>query len=186
MPLLNTATKVYKGPSLASKVYRGTVQVWPPAAAWGPNQSAYTTQTPTTSTVVGAIAAGNDVQFAVAGRIVGLRYYRDAASVSTSKTMRVWSSGGVELGNAATAGDSGSGWKAATLATPIAVTAGQVVRLALEIPNETIARWNSPATDIVNGDLTLIKQGYNGTPDLYPTSPVSRGYFVDLIFQKAL
>jgi hypothetical protein len=31
MPLLNTATKVYKGTSLATKVYQGTNLVWPPA-----------------------------------------------------------------------------------------------------------------------------------------------------------
>jgi len=36
MPLLNTASKVYKGSSAATKVYKGTTQVWSATAPWSP------------------------------------------------------------------------------------------------------------------------------------------------------
>jgi hypothetical protein len=129
MVLLNTATKVYKGTSLATKVYRGTVQVWPPAPT---SQSLYTTQIPVSDVSRSAGSFGNNMTFAVAGRITAMRYYRSSleAGTVTSTTLTVWSSGGVSLASAATTAEAnGAGWRSAVLGTPLNITAGQTVRV---------------------------------------------------------
>lgn len=50
MTLLNTASKVYVGGSLASKVYLGSTQVWPPASAAPPPTIVGTTVNATSGT----------------------------------------------------------------------------------------------------------------------------------------
>lgn len=189
MPLLNTATKVYAGSSLAAKVYRGTVQVWPPATAYGPGQSAYGAETPAGTVQWGVGALGCDVIFAVAGRITGMRYYWMATSADTSKTLRVWSSGGVLLGSVVVPrGTAGSvGWQQAIFTTPIAVTASQTVRAAVDsTTNDNMARSGVIGADAVYGDVRRLVQGYSGTGGTYPNTTTPRHYFADIIFEKAL
>lgn len=194
MPLLNTATKVYRGTALASKVYRGTVQVWPPAASWGPPQSAYTSQTPTSAPNSAVQCSGNDFVFTATGRVTGLRFYRPATAAATSKTLKMWKgpppSGGTLMGTAVTTGDSGSGWKSALFPTPVAVTAGQTFRcVVVHAATDFLSRINSFTSDLVNGDVTMLKQSYTAGPgfeNTYPTSTTGITFFIDVIFEKAL
>jgi hypothetical protein len=68
MTVINTADKIYVGTSLASKVYAGTNQVWPPAAAYDPA---------TTAWINAVVAAGGTVSSGrktlVDNLIVGLK-----------------------------------------------------------------------------------------------------------------
>jgi hypothetical protein len=58
----------------------------------------------------------------VAGRIVGLRFYR--AETSPGRHIgRLWSGGGVLLGEVEYGGDSASGWQEAALARPVEIQA---------------------------------------------------------------
>jgi Domain of unknown function (DUF4082) len=191
MPLLNTASKIYQGSSLATKVYQGSVQVWPPAPSFGPDQSVYTDQTPVVSAPAGGSGEsyGADIVCAVAGRIIALRHYRrsDFPAGQTTQTMRLWDNSGAQLASVSTVGESGSGWKVATISSPIIVTAGQTVRVSKDAPpGHTLSAGG--AGTLINGDLSLTQNyvGIGGGGIIRPNLNDGSRYFVDLIFQKAL
>lgn len=183
-------TKAYVGSTPIKALYAGATQIWSaaPPPTYGPDQTTYTTQVPDSTGTGSSFAYGNDVVFAVAGRIASVRYYWVAAGANASRTVRIYSSGQADLGSAAVLrGTAGSvGWATAALAAPITVTAGQTVRVVAEMPtSDTWGRVNQPGADVVNGDLTRKMQGYSTSGGTgYPNSPVGRHYFADIVFQK--
>jgi hypothetical protein len=191
MVLINTATKIYAGNTLATKVYRGTVQVWPPAAAWGPDQSVNPPNVTTTViTLGGDLTVGNRITCAVAGRITALRFL-SSSSGETSRVLRLWAvSSGLELANATVTYNITSGWKSVSLAVPVLVTGGQVVIVSLETPSEARNVWrrNPPAAiDFVSGDLGMERRSYSSAGlGVYPVTQSASQYFLDVTFQKAL
>lgn len=195
MPLLNTATKVYVGSTPALKVYRGSTLVWTPpvTASYGPTQYSYdATDVPPGSAITTAHgAAGNDVTFAVAGRIIGMRYWYSVGHAATSITLRVWSATGPTLlGSVVIGNDPGGAWSNPVMfATPISVTAGQVVRPIGEFTSgDQLPRTvTNSGVSAVRGDMTRHGQFYTGTTGTYPTSLfTTRWYMTDILFQKLL
>jgi hypothetical protein len=158
------------------------------AASFGPTLTSYTTEVTSSQAGVTQGSYGNDVTFAAAGRLTGLRYYWDAvAPGGATKTLRVWSSGGVELGSLVIPrGAAGvAGWQSAAFTTPIPITAGQTVRVSMDLVNaDSVARITNPASNVVNGDLTRNKQGYIGSVAAYPATATARQYMADVLFES--
>lgn len=173
---LDTDDRVLYGPKVAGG-----------GGGYGPAQSAYTTQTPSTS---GSLAfpyyMGADVLCAVAGRITALRYYRHpgAAAGETSRTLRLFDSGGAQIGTATTSGDAGSGWKSATLSAVVSVSAGQTVRVTQDVPtNHTYSM--QPGGGVSSGDLSITRN-YTGGGS-YPNTPDDAyRFFVDVEFEPGI
>lgn len=193
MPLLNTATKVYRGSTPALKVYRGSTLIWTaPTGSYGPTQYSYdaTDVPPGSSITTSHGAAGNDVTFAVAGRIIGMRYWYVAGHAATSITLRVWSSSAVLLGTVVIGNDPGGAWSNPVMfSTPIPVTAGQVVRPIGEfVSGDTLPRTlTNSGVAVVRGDMTRQPTFYTGTTGTYPTTNfTTRWYMTDILFQKSI
>ena len=132
--------------------------------------------------------AGFDFTFAVAGRITGMRYYRSPSATSSSRWLRVWQgpNPGTLLGSVQTSGDSGSGWKTASFATPIAVTAAQTLRCVMDDSiNELQAYSGALSMPLINGDVRIVSDWvkYNGFGTFPTTGPAGDNYFVDVIFE---
>jgi Domain of unknown function (DUF4082) len=174
---LDTDDRILYGP----KVTGGT--------SWGSAQSVYGAQTPAGTNPLGPYALSHDVLIAKAGRVTGLRFWRGSPNSYTSHTMRLWSSGGVQLGNCATAGETGTGWKSASFASAVAVTAGQTVRIVIETvaaSSDNIGITDPQGSDIVNGDLTLYSSvAKYGTVGAYPTTTAGSRYWIDLIYEAS-
>jgi hypothetical protein len=154
-------------------------------------ESVYTTETPSSNATLGAnFSVGNDIVFAVAGQVTGLRYHRRDASQTINRYLKIWQgpAPGTLLGSVAMLHGTGtSGWVTGTLATPVTVTAGTTLRVSLEwTENTAVNRSPNFAANIVNGSLTLLKQGYTGTlPGTpYPDTINANTYFVDVVFQR--
>ena len=155
-------------------------------------QTVYTTQVPdlTTSITNGGVF-GADITFAAAGNVTQVSYYRPGSvSGYTSSNFFVYDSGGTQIATASTTGETtASGWKTATLGTPLAVTAGQTIRVAYD-RTVTLARPVARLTktgSIVNGDLTM-SNSYETLPYAAgrPTTTATVWYPVDVTFQKTV
>ena len=161
-----------------------------PVPAFGPDQSAFTTQVPTlAATGLNGYCVANEITFAAAGRITAINYYHWATVNPTARPLRIWSSGGVKLASATGPSTTVAGWKTVTLSTPVAVTAGQVVRAAIGLADGEWAVWDDavPAANITNGDLFLKKDSYyKAGADVYPDTPTTANCWTDVVFQKAL
>ena len=162
------------------------------AGGYGSAHSGYTTQTPTGGDGVPGAGKtyGSDVTFAVAGRVVGMRYYRHSTASATARPLNLRQvPTGTILASTTTAGDSGSGWKTAMFATPLAVTAGQTVRACADFPwvadGVTEASYApSPASNITNGAVTINRQSLQDFfPPVYPTEVTSNTRFIDVLFE---
>lgn len=151
-----------------------------------------TVNTDTTSIFGGVF--GSDITFAAAGTVTAVRYYRPGSvSTLTSTTFYVYDSGGTQIATAATAGETTtSGWYTAVLGTPLAVTAGQTIRVAYErpftgAPTRPVARLTRSG-NIVSGDLTM-SDSYETIPYVAgrpTTTNASFWYMVDVVFQKTV
>lgn len=193
MPLINTAAKIYKGTVPAVKVYRGTVLVWPPAPPWGPDQTGFGGAAVAGTSEQGeAVTAsrGNEFTFAAAGRVTALWFRSAPGDLSTTRVMRVWSvPGGTVLASATLTYTLTDGWFQVALPTPLAVSAGQTVRVSWEITAGDRVLRRTGVADGAVGDLTVKGRTYNsGAPNTYPNTLNATYQFVgaDLTFQKAL
>lgn len=158
------------------------------SGGWGSQQTGHPSATPTSFGVGGGQSYGVDYTFAVAGRIVGMRYGKHASSVPP-QNMHIYSSSGVLL-KSVTNSESGSGWKSSLFATPLAVTAGQTVRAVYDIENGTqySGADSAPASDYVSGDITMDKDTwFKFSPFGYPNTAGSGVLpYVDVLFEKEL
>jgi hypothetical protein len=91
------------------------------------------------------------------------------------------------LGTATTDATTSAGWKTGYFATPIAVSAGQKVRAAVDNATGVLHNDVQPSV-IISGDLTMNPPNsyFNVVNNLgtYPTSLGSWNYYIDLVFQK--
>lgn len=157
-----------------------------PPAPWGPEQSVYTNQAFDTTNNLGNFNLASDIICARAGRITALKFYRQASS-STTRVLSIWNTTTqAKLGTVTLTGLTGAGWKTGVLSTPVAVTAGQTVRVGFENPaSDLFSVYYNPVT---NGDLTAPDAKYYGNPGTYPGSLVSNteSYMTDVVFQAAI
>lgn len=153
-------------------------------AGFGPQEVAYTSQTPNNGTSNTNDVAGADVLCAVAGEIAELRYYRHATTTDTTRTLRLWSSAGAQLAVVTTAGDSGTGWKSGVLTTPVPVSAGQTVRVSMDSPHR-LAWLSGTGAAFTNGNLTqAVQYWHTGITTGRPTTVTAAAWiFLDVGFR---
>jgi hypothetical protein len=178
--------------------------VGPPAAALGANGNYYLDTTahwlygpkggpgfvssvfgappPSTTTDGNVYSMGRRFTFNVPGVVTGLRWYRPAGIATTVRFIRLWTDAGALLGTVQTL-ESGIGWQAVNFVTPVAVTAGQVVRVAYDQPINQPIPFQTPIPASASSDFT----GGNGCFVLgggFPSSlDVTNAYFADVLFQ---
>jgi Domain of unknown function (DUF4082) len=169
---LDTDDRILYGPKVDGSV-----------AVYGPNQSAHTSQTESGSST-GKVAA-SEIIFNVPGRVTGITFHRNSGSALSGVTLKLWTQGGALLGTCATTGDTGSGWKTAYFATPILVTAGQIVRASGEWATAGTFSTFTLGSNIGNSDLVLMSTGYYSTSaGAFPNTATAEDYLIDVIFQK--
>jgi hypothetical protein len=156
------------------------------ATGYGPPVGAYGSRIPVN--YEGPTGASNsygaDIKCLVAGRITGLRHYRHASAPAgdTGRTFRLWN--GVTLAaTAATTGESGSGWRVATLSTPFNVAANDVVRVSEDVlPGVQSTVYNSSLGTWTEGGLQLTGH-WEGSSGQRPNSSTPYGRYVDIVFE---
>jgi hypothetical protein len=154
----------------------------------GTSYSIFTTQTPlSTNATDGATAnyeMGTKFQSSVAGQITAIRFYK-APSESGTHTGRIWSSTGTQLASVVFANETASGWQTATLATPLAITAGTPYAVTVNTGNAYFVATNSGlANAVTSGPLSTIvgANGIYGPVGAYPTTSYQgSNYFRDVV-----
>jgi uncharacterized protein DUF4082 len=152
------------------------------------NQSAFTSQTPNTDDTSGAgVVWGNDILFAKAGIVTALKAYRKSSDGMSSRTLKLWSSAGVELGSAATSGETGTGWVTATLSSGVNVSAAQTLRVSDGTVGGGPRHYTSSPqlSNFTNGDLTYIGTGWWDNGAGRPNSTIPWSFFVDVVYQAS-
>jgi hypothetical protein len=154
--------------------------------AYGPPQSAHTTQTGAFVSSAGNTFGGRFV-LAAAGDITALRWLRppETSAAITARTLRLWDDAAtpVQLASAATSGESGPGWKDAVLSPAYTVTAGKVVRVSIDNPDNMNLTGSVGASAIINGDISLTTFYRNAPVTGPPITARTTDYFVDLVFR---
>jgi hypothetical protein len=117
-------------------------------------------------------------------QLTAIRFYKSSLETGTH-VGRVWTSGGVQLGSVAFAGESASGWQQQTLATPLLLQPGAVYVVSVNANAAFGVTKSGLATQIVSGPLRSVADGANGVygsaAGTFPTqSYSSSNYFVDL------
>ncbi|SEB56722.1 Ig-like domain-containing protein [Nocardioides exalbidus] len=134
-----------------------------------------------------AIEIGMKFTPSVDGTVTAVRFYKGAGNTGTH-VGSIWSPGGTRLGQVTFSGETATGWQTATLATPVALTAGNTYTVSYYAPNGrysfTGAYFASPRTV---GPLTAPGGGNGvyryGAGGGFPSSSWnSTNYFVDVAF----
>jgi len=120
------------------------------------------------------------------GKVSAIRFFKGAGNGGTH-VGSLWSSTGTLLGRVTFAGESASGWQTATLATPVAVTAGTTYVVSYLAPQGHYSyTTNYFSTAQTAGDLTapagdngVFLYGGGGFPEF---SWNSANYFVDVVY----
>jgi len=124
------------------------------------------------------------------GTITALRFFKGAGNAGTH-IGSLWSSTGTRLASVTFSGETATGWQQATLATPVAVTAGTTYVASYLAPQGHYASsagfFGSAWT---KGDLTAPASGNGrflyGAAGGFPTySWGGTNYFVDVVFARA-
>lgn len=124
------------------------------------------------------------------GTVTAVRFYKGAGNTGTH-TGSIWSASGDRLGTVTFTGETATGWQTATLATPVAVTAGTTYVVSYYAPNghysATPAYFASPRTvgplTAPSGDNGRYRYGSGGG---FPNgSWNSTNYFVDVVFRAS-
>lgn len=141
-----------------------------------------TTRTPSTSAVSTTTPTTLGVRFSSsrAGKVTAVRYYANTAN--TGRTVKLWAPDGSVIGTATTT-QTGTGWRTATFATPVAVTAGTTYTASYHAP---VGRWSTTSVSYsgayTSGPLTVpANGGVTGTGDVRPTTASSTNYWVDVV-----
>ncbi len=156
-----------------------------------------------TPSTVPAVPAANDnsatevglkFRVDVAGRVVGVRFYKGSGNGGTH-IGRVWRSDGALLGQVTFAGESSTGWQQMNFATPVAVVPGTTYVVSYYAPKGRYAAnagyFSTAGVD--NGVIHALANGVDGPNGVYrygagggfPTSTFNAGnYWVDIAFAE--
>jgi len=155
--------------------------IWPATAA------------PTTASASddSAVEVGVRFRTSTAGYISGLRFYKGASNTGTH-TGSLWTNTGTRLATVTFTGESGSGWQAATLPSPVAVAANTTYVASYHTDAGFYSLTSSGlASAVSRGPLTaLANGGSNGANGIYrygasafPTNSYqASNYWVDVVF----
>ena len=155
-----------------------------------PTVSMFSAQTPATASIndSSAVELGTAFSPSVNGSVLAIRFYKGTGNTGTH-TGSLWSSTGTRLGTVTFTNETASGWQTATLATPVALTAGQTYVVSYLAPNGhysgtptffssawTAGPLTAPSTN--NGRYL-----YGGG---FPTNSYNAtNYFVDVVFRTS-
>ena len=117
------------------------------------------------------------------GSIVGMRFFKGATNTGTH-TGTLWSSTGTSLATATFVGESASGWQSVYFSKPVTITAGtKYVASYRSTTGSYSATASIFAEAYQSGFLTVPASGaVFGYSDVFPSSPSSTNYFVDVLF----
>jgi hypothetical protein len=125
-------------------------------------------------------------RLARSGKITAIRYWKSPSDTGTH-VGHIWSGSGTLLASATFAGETASGWQQQALTTPLTVQANTTYVVSVNIITNYPFTSGALATSIVNGDISSVADGVNGTygtPNTFPTSSFeSSNYFRDIVFQ---
>jgi hypothetical protein len=113
-----------------------------------------------------------------------IRFYKSPGETGTH-VGRVWTSGGVQLGQVTFTGETASGWQVQQLATPVSLQVGSVYVISVNANSFFVVTGAGLATQVVSGPLRSVADGANGvfgsSAGTFPTQSYnSSNYFVDL------
>ncbi|WP_375431149.1 DUF4082 domain-containing protein [uncultured Friedmanniella sp.] len=140
-----------------------------------------TTRTPSaTVTTTTPTTVGVSFSSSRAGSLTGIRYY--AASTNTARTVKLYSSTGTVLGTATTTA-TGTGWRTANFATPVAITAGTTYVASYY---SSVGRWSTTtggySSAYTSGPLSVaVSGGRTGNGDTYPATTNTTNFWVDVL-----
>ena len=137
-----------------------------------------------------ATEIGTKFRADVTGQVTAIRFYKSTTNTGTH-VGHLWSATGTQLAAVTFSGESASGWQQATLATPVALTAGTTYVVSYYAPNGHYAGdpgyFSSQGAD--NAPLHALADGVDGTNGVYkfgtgfPTlSWEAANYWVDVVF----
>jgi Domain of unknown function (DUF4082)/Bacterial Ig-like domain len=142
----------------------------------------------------GAIEIGTKFRVDVAGRVMGVRFYKGAGNTGTH-VGKVWRSDGALLGQVTFSGESASGWQQMNFTTPVNVVPGTTYVVSYYAPNGHYAANGGyfSSTGVDNAVIHALANGVDGGNGVYvygagggfPTNSYNAGnYWVDIAFAE--
>ncbi|HET6950043.1 MAG TPA: DUF4082 domain-containing protein, partial [Acidimicrobiales bacterium] len=141
----------------------------------------------------GAIEVGTKFRVDVAGRVLGVRFYKGTGNTGTH-VGNLWRSDGALLGSVTFSGETASGWQQANFATPVDVVPGTTYVVSYYAPVGRYAvNGGYFTTGVDNGVLHALASGVDGGNGVYayatgggfPTNSYNAGnYWVDVVYQE--
>jgi len=167
----------------------GAVLLWAGAtvSAHAQMQSLFTTQSPALPSVADGVPyeLGMKFRLARAGSITAIRYWKSANEGGTH-TGNIWSATGTLLASVTFSGESTSGWQMQQLPTALTVQGNTTYVVSVNINSYYAVTAGGLAASIVNGDISSVADGANGTygsPNAFPTNSYQNSnYFRDIVF----
>jgi hypothetical protein len=117
--------------------------------------------------------------------VTAIRWYKDPLETGTHQG-RIWTAGGVLLAQTAFQSESASGWQEQALTNPLALQAGSVYVLSVNVNTAYSVTQHGLAAPVSSGPLHTVADGANGVfggeAGLFPSqSFLSSNYFVDAV-----
>lgn len=146
----------------------------------------FTTQFPTyayTSGLYDGWSFGSDITFAAAGMVTGLRYHH-WETTTTPSTMKVYTPAGTLLATTTMPGSPGGyAWVTTPLGSPLAVTAGQTIRVVIITDKPSASAI--PVPPATNGPVAIVSNSYHNSAGGFPIANTGDQIYVDVLFQPA-
>jgi len=141
-----------------------------------------------------AVELGLKFQANTNGYITGIRFYKGTGNTGTH-VGHVWSNTGSLMGSVTFANETATGWQQATLATPVAITAGTTYVVSYYAPaGHYAANGSYFAAAVVNPPLSALADGPSGGNGVYkygtsgfPAQTFNAtNYWVDVVFNTTI
>jgi len=120
----------------------------------------------------------------VAGKVLGVRFYKQAGNGGTHQAA-LWNASGTRLAQATFAGESASGWQEVRFATPISIAAGVEHTVSYLAPQGRYAYTSNASWPLAKAPLSALGGTYTyGAALARPTASWQAShYWVDVIFK---
>ncbi len=137
-----------------------------------------------------AVVLGVKFNSDVAGKVLGIRFYKAAANTGTH-VVSLWNSAGTLLAQATASGESASGWQEVAFASPVAITANTTYVASYLAPNGHYSVdgaalfWgfdNPPLHALPDGGSGNGVYAYSATSTFPSNSYQASNYWVDVLF----
>ena len=139
-----------------------------------------------------AVEVGVKFRANVAGKVIGIRFYKSSSNTGTH-VGTLWSSTGTQLGRATFTNETASGWQQVNFATPVSIAANTVYVASY---HTNVGRYSTDKNyfnnaGVSNTPLYALRNGesgsngvyrYSSTPAFPNSSFQSSNYWVDVVF----